>query len=151
MPSPNPYITNGTVSKAQVESPFGKLEGSGSYVFTKAQQKFQKAPGGGGTISIVDSRSFPVSKTLAAAIVTLEPGALRELHWHPNAEEWLYFVQGQAQATAFLGGTNARTFDFYAGDTAVCTPLSFNITCPFSSSTLTDKRRCSLITLAIMF
>lgn len=36
-----------------------------------------------------------------------------------QAEEWLYFAQGQARATAFLGGTNARTFDFTAGDTAV--------------------------------
>ena len=36
-----------------------------------------------------------------------------------QAEEWLYFAQGHAQATVFLGGANARTFDFSAGDTAV--------------------------------
>lgn len=35
-------------------------------------------------MSIVDSRNFPVSKTIAATIVSLEPGGLRELHWHPN-------------------------------------------------------------------
>jgi oxalate decarboxylase len=28
------------------------------------------------------------------AHVTLKPGALRELHWHPNADEWQYYVQG---------------------------------------------------------
>lgn len=36
-----------------------------------------------------------------------------------KAEEWLYFHRGQARATVFLGGAIARTFDFYAGDTAV--------------------------------
>ena len=36
-----------------------------------------------------------------------------------QAEEWLYFHQGQARATVFLGGAIARTFDFTAGDTAV--------------------------------
>lgn len=75
--------------------------------------------GGGGTLAIVDSRNFPVAKALAAAIVTLKPGALRELRWHPNAEEWLYFLEGNARATVFTGGAAARTFDFSAGDTAV--------------------------------
>lgn len=37
----------------------------------------------------------------------------------PQAEEWLYFHQGKAQATAFIGNGNARTIDFQAGDTAV--------------------------------
>lgn len=36
-----------------------------------------------------------------------------------QAEEWLYFHQGQARATVFLGNALARTFDFTAGDTAV--------------------------------
>lgn len=41
------------------------------------------------------------------------------MHWHPNAQEWLYFHKGQAQATVFISGANAGTFDFTAGDTAV--------------------------------
>lgn len=36
-----------------------------------------------------------------------------------QAEEWVYFAQGTARATVFIGGANARTFDFTAGDTAV--------------------------------
>jgi len=36
-----------------------------------------------------------------------------------QAEEWLYFHKGKAQATVFIGNANARTFDFSAGDTAV--------------------------------
>lgn len=38
------------------------------------------APGGGGTVRIVDSTKFTISKTIAMADVTIEPGAIRELH-----------------------------------------------------------------------
>ena len=84
VPSPNPYISNATVKQENVASPYGKLEGNGSYVYKASKIAATKAAGGGGTIKIVDSRNFPISTTIAAAIVTLEPGALRELHWHPN-------------------------------------------------------------------
>ncbi|QIW98628.1 hypothetical protein AMS68_004146 [Peltaster fructicola] len=119
VPSPNPYILNATILEEDTPSPYGKLEGANSYTYHSSKVNATKAPGGGGTIQIVDSTNFPISKTIAAAIVHLEPGALRELHWHPNAEEWLYFASGHARATVFVGGATARTFDFSAGDTAV--------------------------------
>lgn len=84
VPSPDPYIVKGDVSKANITSPYGKLEGNSSYVYHLSKQKIPKAPGKGGTLAIVDSRNFPIATTIAAAIVTLEPGGLRELHWHPN-------------------------------------------------------------------
>ena len=46
-------------------------------------------------VRIIDSRNFTVSKTIAAALVELEPGAMRELHWHPNADEWQYYLEGR--------------------------------------------------------
>ncbi|KAI9709806.1 MAG: hypothetical protein M1812_007598 [Candelaria pacifica] len=119
VPAANPYILNANVSSINITSPYGKLEGNSSYVYHLSQKKTPEAPGGGGTLAIIDSRNFPISTTLAAAVVTLRPGGLRELHWHPTAEEWLYFNQGHARATVFIGGANARTFDFSAGDTAV--------------------------------
>ena len=84
VPSPDPYIQNGNLSNSTVESPYGKLDGNASYAYPLSQQKPVEVPGGGGTISIVDSRNFPASSTIAAAIVVLKPGALRELHWHPT-------------------------------------------------------------------
>jgi hypothetical protein len=36
----------------------------------------------------LNSSKFKVSTTIAAAIVTVHPGGIRELHWHPNADEW---------------------------------------------------------------
>jgi oxalate decarboxylase len=44
----------------------------------------------GGTIQVTDSNTFKISNTTAAALITLKPGALREMHWHPNADEWQY-------------------------------------------------------------
>lgn len=70
----------------------------------------------GGTVRIADSTNFPVSTTTAAALVEVEPGAMRELHWHPNTDEWQYYISGQARMTVFASGGKARTFDYRAGD-----------------------------------
>jgi oxalate decarboxylase len=70
----------------------------------------------GGSVRIVDSTNFPVSKTIAAALVEIEPGAMRELHWHPNNDEWQYYISGCARMTVFASGGKARTFDYQAGD-----------------------------------
>jgi oxalate decarboxylase len=68
-----------------------------------------------GEVRIVDSRNFPVTTT-SMAHVTVKPGGLRELHWHPNASEWSYFLQGKGRMTVFFTAGKARTMDFAAGD-----------------------------------
>ena len=70
----------------------------------------------GGTVRITDSSLFKASKTIAAVLVEVEPGCMRELHWHPNADEWQYYISGQARMTVFAAENNARTFNFQAGD-----------------------------------
>lgn len=69
----------------------------------------------GGNVKIVDDRLFPVTD-IAVAIVTLKPGGLRELHWHPLSDEWQYYVKGKGRMTVFNASHNARTEDFQAGD-----------------------------------
>ena len=69
----------------------------------------------GGEVRIIDNRNFPIT-TIAAAIVKLKPGGLRELHWHPLSDEWQYYVSGKGRMTVFEAGTKARTFDFQQGD-----------------------------------
>ena len=69
-----------------------------------------------GTVRITDSSVFPVSKTIAAALVEIEPGGMRELHWHPNTDEWQYYIAGQGRMGVFASGGDARTFDYRAGD-----------------------------------
>jgi oxalate decarboxylase len=70
----------------------------------------------GGRARIVDSSNFPAASTIAAALVEVDPGGLRELHWHPNTDEWQYFISGQGRMTVFASAGKARTFDFQAGD-----------------------------------
>jgi len=70
----------------------------------------------GGCVRITDSRNFPAASTIAAACVELQPGAIREMHWHPNNDEWQYWMSGHARMTVFGSSHTARTFDFYPGD-----------------------------------
>jgi oxalate decarboxylase len=70
----------------------------------------------GGEVHVADSNNFHVSKTIAAALVTLRPGGLRELHWHPNGDEWQYWVKGKGRMTVFNTGPKAVTMDFNPGD-----------------------------------
>ncbi len=69
-----------------------------------------------GTVRITDSKVFPVSKTIASALVEVAPGAMRELHWHPNTDEWQYYIEGQARMGVFAASGQARTFNFQAND-----------------------------------
>jgi oxalate decarboxylase len=70
----------------------------------------------GGIVRIADSRNFTVAKTIAAAHLTIRPGGMREMHWHPNADEWQYWIKGKGTMTVFNTGPNAVTMDFNAGD-----------------------------------
>jgi oxalate decarboxylase len=70
----------------------------------------------GGRVRIVDSSNFPAATTIAAALVEVDPGAIRELHWHPNNDEWQYYISGRGQMTVFASSGKARTFDYQAGD-----------------------------------
>jgi oxalate decarboxylase len=78
------------------------------------EQEPVKVPGG--WVRIVDSTNFPAASTIAAALVELDPGAMRELHWHPTNDEWQYYISGQGYMTVFASSGHARTFDYQAGD-----------------------------------
>ncbi|WP_422877901.1 oxalate decarboxylase family bicupin [Ktedonosporobacter rubrisoli] len=85
-----------------------------SFIHHMLAQEPIKAPGG--TVRITDSANFPIATTIAAALVEIEPGGMRELHWHPNNDEWQYYMEGQGRMTVFAAEGKARTFDFQAGD-----------------------------------
>ncbi|WP_405148768.1 oxalate decarboxylase family bicupin [Sphaerisporangium sp. NBC_01403] len=70
----------------------------------------------GGTVRIVDSRTFTAATTISAALVEIEPGGLRELHWHPTDDEWQYWISGFGRMGVFASSGLARTFNFQAGD-----------------------------------
>jgi oxalate decarboxylase len=70
----------------------------------------------GGEARVVDSRNFPASKTIAAGLVRVKPGGMRELHWHPNANEWQFYISGKARMTVFAAQSDAHTMDFNEAD-----------------------------------
>ncbi|MUT66878.1 oxalate decarboxylase family bicupin [Paenibacillus sp. NEAU-GSW1] len=102
----------GSLESQEVHSPYGKIPVS--FKHRLLAQPPIKTPGG--SVRIADSSNFPASKTIAAALVEIQPGAMRELHWHPNNDEWQYYLCGQARMTVFGGNGAARTFDYRAGD-----------------------------------
>jgi oxalate decarboxylase len=115
-PNHERYIFNGEVPPPLVNdvvrSPAGKAPMGMTYRLL--EQEPVEVPGG--RVRIVDSSNFPAASTIAAALVELDQGAMRELHWHPTNDEWQYYISGQGQMTVFASSGKARTFDYRAGD-----------------------------------
>jgi oxalate decarboxylase len=113
------YIFPGTVPTNTVAEDQKEIGGSAVAASTQNTFKMKSmAPTRAadlGEVRIVDSRNFPLTK-LAAALVTLRPGGLRELHWHPNSSEWQFWIAGKGRMTVFFPVDNARTVDFNSND-----------------------------------
>ena len=70
----------------------------------------------GGTNRLVSQREFPISTTITGALMRIRPGGMRELHWHPNADEWQYYIGGRARMSVFGSHGRVRLEEFNAGD-----------------------------------
>jgi hypothetical protein len=104
VPEKNPYILNSTTSTQNVTGPNGALTGNSSYVYHTFHHPSELVPGGGGLFYKIDSTNFPISTTIASTFVVLEPGGLRELHWHPTvSQSWKYY-HARVMGTYFLPG-----------------------------------------------
>lgn len=116
LPSGQVYIYQGTVpgplEYEAVQSPYGLVPQSFKHRLL-AQEPITTP---GGSIRIADTSNFPVAKTTAAALVEIKPGAMREIHWHPNNDEFQYYIAGQGRMTVFAENGRARTFNYRAGD-----------------------------------
>ena len=101
-PSEEVYFARGAIPPEQIPENL-----QGPRVAPPQTHKFRmlsEAPHGvfkGGREWRVDSTRFPISTTITGVILDLEPGALRELHWHPNADEWQYVIEGDVSVTMF--------------------------------------------------
>jgi oxalate decarboxylase family bicupin protein len=97
-----------------ITGPAGAIPKQTSYTYHFSQQRPLSVPGG--SIKILDPTTFPVASTFSVALVEVEPGAMREMHWHTTSDEWTYFISGSARVTVYLAPAASRTFDFSAGD-----------------------------------
>jgi oxalate decarboxylase len=88
-------------------------QGQRSFSYRLLDQKPLRTSGG--TARIVDSTNFPVATDIAAGL-EVEPGGMREMYWHPNTDEWQYFIEGTARMGVFASERKSRTFDYRTGD-----------------------------------
>ncbi len=119
LPKSSLYIFPAALPKSLAED---KAAVGGQRVLSSIQYTFKMeamAPTkrtSGGEVRVVDSHNFPAAKNIASALNIIKPGGLRELHWHPNASEWQFYIAGKARMTVFMPVGSARTMDFNAND-----------------------------------
>jgi oxalate decarboxylase len=105
-PKDEVYFARGTIPPERVTAP---LQGVDQPALTHKYRLLAQNPHRvfrGGREWRVDSSRFPISTTVTGVILDLDPGALRELHWHPTADEWQYVISGRIAVTMF--GSHGR-------------------------------------------
>jgi oxalate decarboxylase len=116
LPNYNKYIFQG-----QVPPPLDQDRGvspTGDVPRTLTHRMLKQAPQRfpGGSVQIADSTNFAASDTICAALVEINPGGMRKLHWHPTIDEWQYYLAGAGRMGVFANSGVARTFDYQGGD-----------------------------------
>ncbi|OJJ07766.1 hypothetical protein ASPVEDRAFT_33956 [Aspergillus versicolor CBS 583.65] len=102
------------IADQNVSTAAGPVPLAESYSYHFSEQPAHNVAGG--SVKIVDPQTFPIASNFAAAVVTVKPGAMREIHWHPSSDEWSFFIRGQGRATLLEAPNTATTFDFHPGD-----------------------------------
>ena len=115
-----PVLAAAPDAKEKTESAKGKTESI--YKFRMGDAPARRF--GASSIREHKLRDFPISASMAAALVRLAPGDFREPHWHPNADEWLFVMSGQIHMTIVDGKGEASRFSCGLEDVAF-TPQGF--------------------------
>ncbi|KAL2865002.1 putative oxalate decarboxylase [Aspergillus lucknowensis] len=102
------------IEEQNVTTAAGPIPRSQAYSYHFSEQPVHVVPGG--SVKIVDPATFPIASDFAAAVVTVHPGAMREVHWHPSSDEWSFFIKGTGRATLLEAPSTATTFDYHPGD-----------------------------------
>jgi oxalate decarboxylase len=82
----------------------------------------------GGSFQQADEDNFPILKGQQASIVllTLQPGGIREPHWHPSAWEINIVTKGVAYWSLVDGNGNHESFEQKVGDVVFAPQGSFH-------------------------
>jgi oxalate decarboxylase len=116
LPKKEVYFAQGAVPPEKQSTP---LQGWRQVPVTHKFKLLEQQPHriyNGGREWRVDSTNFPISKTVTGVILELDPGALRELHWHPSADEWQYILEGKVSVTMFGSHSRHRIETLEKGD-----------------------------------
>lgn len=109
--------------KPPAPSPLGETKPRGggmramaqSHVFNLKAQPTRFAKDGS-ELRIASAKEFPASFNMTGALIHLEPGAMRAMHWHPNADEWQYVLSGSYELSVFAAEGQASLSRLGAGD-----------------------------------
>jgi oxalate decarboxylase len=115
LPKGEVYIVQGKVPKFR--EPFRNANLQPSQLIHKYRLGAHKPRRwAGGEERVVQATDFPIQTTLTAARMDLEPGALKEMHWHPNSDEWQYYVKGRSRVGIFGAHGRVEMAEFSPGD-----------------------------------
>lgn len=114
LPKKEVYIAQGKQPPATAEEVPMQNPPALTHKFSLAAQTPVSAQGG--NFNLVDQTKFPISTTMSGAVLDILPGAMRQLHWHPNADEWQYYISGRARVTVFGSKGRKITREFGPGD-----------------------------------
>jgi oxalate decarboxylase len=116
-PKKEVYIAQGPVPAPLLANPlpFTQVAAPLTHKYRLGAQRGELWPGG--RFQLASQKQFPISSTMSGAIQTLDAGGgLREMHWHPNADEWQYYISGHARMTVFGSGGRSKLEEFGPGD-----------------------------------
>lgn len=105
-PKEEVYFSKGSIPPESPQPPLGPLKSPPvTHKFRLLAQEPHSVHKGGREWR-VGAEQFPISQTVTGVVLDLDPGALRELHWHPTSDEWQYIIEGQVSVTLF--GSHGR-------------------------------------------
>jgi oxalate decarboxylase len=80
----------------------------------------------GGTVALGNANTFPILNGLACYSLRLKPNGIREPHWHPNAAELDYVIEGRARMIILSPGGSIDTFEVNPGQIVLIPPAYFH-------------------------
>src|SRR5271154_4971969 len=92
------------------------LSGKELPTFKFALEKSKAKVMGKNTAREASVEQLPISKGIAGVSMGLEPGSMRELHWHATAAEWAFVDKGRVRTTVLSPGGFRETNDFEVGN-----------------------------------
>jgi oxalate decarboxylase len=117
MPKGETYIQAGPVIPASkaIDAPWPKESTHKFSLMTdvRARRDFD-----GGTFRLATVDEWPISKTMSGGLMVIKPGQIKELHWHPNANEFHFYLSGKGQVALFGSGGRGKVAAVKAGDSA---------------------------------